>query len=190
MQPHGNLAGWPGATIVRQIVELHGGTVAVESPGEGQGATFTVQLPLATRSRPLLASQQASNQSLDLSGIRILVVDDDADSRDFIAFVLEQANAIVRRAASGVEALQAIIESPPDLIVSDVGMPNMDGYMLIQQIRALDQGQSIPAIALTAYASEINQRQALAAGFQKHLAKPVESDQLIAAIANLVFRNA
>ncbi|XGV98004.1 MAG: PAS domain S-box protein [Leptolyngbya sp. BL-A-14] len=179
-----------GLAIVRQLVELHGGTVAVESPGEGQGSTFTVRLPLAVQSKALSASQEPSETLLDLSGIHILIVDDDADSRDFIAFVLEQANAIVRCATSGSEALQSITESTPDLVVSDIGMPTMDGYMLLQRIRALDQGQSIPAIALTAYASEINQKQALAAGFQKHLTKPVEPDKLIEAVANLVVGNA
>lgn len=176
-----------GLAIARQIVELHGGTIAVESAGEGQGATFTVQIPLSVRSqeRPAIVP---SSGSTDLIGVRVLVVDDEADSREFVAFVLEQSGAIVTSAASGIDALQAISRSTPDLIVSDIGMPQMDGYMLMRQIRALPAAQKsqIPAIALTAYAGELDRQQAIAAGFRQHLTKPVEPDQLIEAIARLV----
>lgn len=177
-----------GLAIARQIVELHSGWIGVESPGEGQGATFTVQLPLAHLSVQIPAPRPAKASALDLSGISILVVDDEIDSRDFVAFVLEQAGAIVTSVASGVEALQAVVASVPDLIVSDIGMPEMDGYMLLQKIRVLEQTRQVPAIALTAYAGEINQQQALGAGFQTHVTKPVEPAELVALVARLCGR--
>lgn len=182
-----------GLAIVRQIVELHGGTVAANSPGEGQGATFTVQIPLATCStQPLI--EPSSNLTGDLTGIHILVVDDELDSRDFVAFVLEQANAIVTSVSSGIEALQMIEQSVPDLVVSDIGMPDMDGYMLLQQIRLCEQARKVPAIALTAYAGESDRTLALAPlpvgdgfadGFQQHIPKPVDPEKLVDAIRAL-----
>ncbi|MEG4501435.1 PAS domain S-box protein [Microcoleus sp. F10-C6] len=177
-----------GLAIVRQIVELHGGTVAVESQGEGQGATFTVRIPLAARSHELPAIEQPSDSTGDLSGIYVLVVDDEADSRDFVAFVLEQAGATVTAIASGTEALQAFSQAVPDIIVSDIGMPGMDGYMLLRHIRSLplEQGGQIPAIALTAYAGEMDIQQAVAAGFQRHLAKPVDPEAVVAIVTKLV----
>ncbi|HEY9907893.1 MAG TPA: ATP-binding protein, partial [Thermosynechococcaceae cyanobacterium] len=177
-----------GLAIVRQIVELHGGTVAVASLGEGAGATFTVQIPLAPRFAVLPASEPSSSATEDLSGIHILVVDDEADSREFVAFVLEQAGAIVTTAASGVEALQAFSQALPNILVSDVGMPEMDGYMLLRQIRSLplEQGGQVPAIALTAYARELDQQQAIAAGFQRHLAKPIDPETVIAIVTELI----
>ena len=174
-----------GLAITRQIVELHGGTVWADSPGEGQGATFTVQIPLAPQSSDLVSSRQGIESTHNLSGIRILVVDDEADSREFVAFVLEQAHAIVTQASSGIEALQLMVQSTPDLIVSDIGMPNMDGYMLMQKIRSLEPLKNVPAIALTAYAGELDQQQALAAGFQKHLSKPIDLEQLVQAVGIL-----
>jgi CheY-like chemotaxis protein/nitrogen-specific signal transduction histidine kinase len=177
-----------GLAIVRQIVELHGGTVAVDSLGEGQGATFTVRIPLAPGSHELPAIEQPSDSTGDLSGIHVLVVDDDADSRDFVAFVLEQAGAIVTSVASATKALQAFSQAVPEIVVSDIGMPEMDGYMLMRQIRSLplEQGGQIPAIALTAYAGEIDLQQALAAGFQRHLAKPIDPEAVIAIVTELV----
>ncbi|MEG4212802.1 PAS domain-containing protein [Microcoleus sp. S13_B4] len=177
-----------GLAIVQQIVELHGGTVAVDSLGEGQGANFTVRIPLAPRSHELPAIEQPSDSTGDLSGIHVLVVDDDTDSREFVAFVLEQAGAIVTNVASGIEALQAFPQAVPDIIVSDIGMPEMDGYMLMRQIRSLplEQGGQIPAIALTAYAGEMDRQQAIAAGFQRHLAKPIDSDAVVAIVTELV----
>ena len=180
-----------GLAIVRQIVEMHGGTVAVASLGEGQGSTFTVHIPLTPRAIALPAARQASEATLDLRGIQILVVDDDLDSRDFIAFVLEHAQANVISVDSGMAALRCIHQARPDIVISDIGMPTMDGYMLMQQIRALEQGMAVlPAIALTAYAGEINQKHALTAGFQAHLSKPVEADKLVATIAHLLKRDA
>lgn len=174
-----------GLAIARQIVELHGGTIAVASAGEGQGATFTVQLPLAPPSSQLPSTESPSASTNDLSDIHILVVDDELDSRDFIAFVLEQAGAIVTSIASGIEALQAVEQAIPELIVSDIGMPEMDGYMLLQQIRTLEQFKQIPAIALTAYAGEYDRQQAIAAGFQQHIPKPVDPESLVSAIRAL-----
>ncbi|MBD1845542.1 PAS domain-containing protein [Cyanobacteria bacterium FACHB-63] len=178
-----------GLAIVRHLVELHGGTVQAESPGEGLGAIFTVQLPLMS-TQSLQDEEIQPLKSDNLDGIQILVVDDDTDTREFVAFVLEQAGARVIITASATEALATFMQSQPNLLLSDIGMPDTDGYMLIRQIRSLppEQGGSIPAIALTAFAGEINQQQALAAGFQKHLSKPIEPEGLISAIASLVVR--
>ncbi|MBD2095945.1 response regulator [Trichocoleus sp. FACHB-591] len=179
-----------GLAIVRQIVELHGGTVRAESRGENQGATFIVQLPVTPRTAsivPRLSCTQIETKA-PLNNIQILLVDDDTDTREFQAFLLEQNGAKVTAVASGVEALQALEQFIPDVIVSDIGMPEMNGYMLMQQLRALppNQGGQTPAIALTAYAGELNHQQALQVGFQQHLAKPIEPDKLIKAITTLV----
>ncbi|MBD3882861.1 PAS domain S-box protein [Phormidium tenue FACHB-886] len=175
-----------GLAIVRHITELHGGTVRAESLGEGLGATFTVQLPLM----PISVSVDEKDEppiSVDLAGLRVLAVDDDEDIRVLIEFVLEQAGAEVRVVASAAEVLEQLEVFSPEILISDVGMPNFDGYMLMQQIRTLASGQGmIPAIALTAYAGELDQQQALAAGFQMHLAKPVEPERLISAIVTLI----
>jgi CheY-like chemotaxis protein len=191
-----------GLAIVRQIVEMHGGTVWAESLGENQGATFVVQLPIiqqaiSTISEPTHA--QAENTGTPLSNLQILVVDDDADTREFQAFVLEQSGAKVTAVASGFEALQALDQFVFDVLVSDVGMAEMDGYMLIQQIRSREalrnnshspeQGGTILAIALTSYARDFDQQKALQAGFQAHLAKPVEPEILVGAIVNLLQEN-
>lgn len=176
-----------GLAIVRQIVELHSGTVYAESRGEGLGATFTVRLPLMPIQPALEPDPNLSKRSLDLSGVRVLMVDDEADSREFITFVLEQAGASVITAATADEASAAMTQSQPDVIISDIGMPDMDGYKLMQQIRSLspEQGGNVPAIALTAYAGEVDQQQALSSGFQIHLSKPIDPEQLVNAISAL-----
>jgi PAS domain S-box-containing protein len=179
-----------GLAIVRHLVELHGGTVQADSPGEGQGATFTVRLPLLLSQTESDRGNESPELSLDLQGIEILVVDDDVDTREFVAFLLEQYGAQVTAVGSAKEALVALTQSLPDVLLSDIGMPEMDGYMLMQQVRTLptEQGGQIPAIALTAYAGEMNYQQALSAGFQRHMSKPVEPAELVDAIASLAQR--
>jgi PAS domain S-box-containing protein len=178
-----------GLAIVRQIVELHGGTVKAESSGEHQGATFIVQLPTLQASLvDLEPTQVQAHLEMRLQNVQILLVDDDTDTREFEAFLLEQQEATVIATASGREALQALDRSLPDVIISDIGMAEIDGYLLMQQIRLRPptQGGTIPAIALTAYAAEIDQKKALQAGYQKHLTKPLEPEQLVSAIVTLL----
>jgi PAS domain S-box-containing protein len=182
-----------GLAIVRQIVELHGGTVKAESAGEHQGATFIVQLPAMQQVTPTIAESthpQLDSETL-LDKVHILLVDDDTDTREFEAFLLEQHGAKVTTVASGLEALQALEQLMPDVIVSDIGMAGMDGYSLMQQIRSRPptEGGTIPAIALTAYAAEIDQKKALQSGFQKHLTKPLEPEQFVSAIVTLLNSN-
>ena len=174
-----------GLAIVRYLVELHGGTVQADSLGEEQGATFTVRLPLMPHQPTMNQETQPSESSLDLQGIRILVVDDEDNTREFLAFLLELHGANAIATATADEAIATLTQFKPDILLSDIGMPDVDGYMLMQQIRALppEEGGTIPAIALTAYAGEINYQQAMAAGFQRHLAKPIEPDTLIQAIS-------
>lgn len=176
-----------GLAIVRHLVELHGGSVLAASPGEGLGATFTVRLPLLGTS-PEVDREVRSDNLADLSGLRVLVVDDEADIRDLVACILERSGAEVTIAKSAAEALAALNQSVPNILLSDIGMPEVDGYMLMRQVRALppERGGQLKAIALTAYAGESNQQQALAAGFQLHLAKPVEPEELVRAIARLM----
>ncbi|MEH2162186.1 MAG: AAA family ATPase [Nostoc sp.] len=182
-----------GLAIVRHLVELHGGTVQAESLGEEQGATFTVKLPcLQNESKAIKDERNNSSlvedQSLPLSGLKILVVDDDADMREFLPFMLEQYGATVTTVASAIEALTILSQFQPNLLISDIGMPEMDGYMLMRQIRSLkpEQGGTIPAIALTAYAGEMDYQQAIAVGFQQHISKPVDPEELVKAIEALI----
>ncbi|MBW4450880.1 MAG: response regulator [Spirirestis rafaelensis WJT71-NPBG6] len=180
-----------GLAIARQIVELHGGTLIADSAGVGEGATFTVQIPLLQTSNEITSAKIAPQFKADLNGIKILVVDDEPDSREFLNFVLGEEKAIVTTVASGFDALELFERSIFDIVVSDIGMPGMDGYMLMRQLRRLttQQGKSIKAIALTAYAGELDRQQAKEAGFQRHLAKPVEIGELVNAIATLMGRN-
>ena len=177
-----------GLAIVRHIVELHGGTVQAESLGEEQGATFTVVLPLIKIYLNSHESEQQPDDSPDLNGVKVLLVDDERDTRELIAFILEQSGAVVIQAASALEALRVMPQFQPNLLLSDIGMPEVDGYMLMRQIRAMlpELGGQIPAIALTAYAAEVDYQQAIAAGFEQHITKPVEPAKLIRAIANLI----
>lgn len=183
-----------GLAIVRHLVELHGGTVKAESFGEGQGATFTVTLPLLARSNEV-NSDHKDNLSLKahtspLARLCILAVDDEVDNLELVQFILEQAGATVISVSSATDALQQLNESKPDVLIADIGMPKIDGYMLIRQVRQLstEQGGQIPAIALTAYAGETNQQQALAAGFQRHLPKPVDPETLVETIEQMLHR--
>nr|WP_194054362.1 PAS domain S-box protein [Nodosilinea sp. LEGE 06152] len=180
-----------GLAIVRQIIEMHGGTVKAESLGNNQGATFTVQLPTIQKMVPAVSEPthaEVGNQKTPLSNLRILVVDDDDDTRELQAFLLEQRGAKVTAVTSGLEALQALDQFTPDVIVSDIGMADMDGYMLMQQIRSRppNQGGQVPAIALTAYARDFDQQKARQVGFQAHITKPVEPEALVEAIAILL----
>ena len=180
-----------GLAIVRHLTEAHGGTVQAFSPGEEQGATFTVRLPIIPASPNLHQDDPAAGKYPDfnLTGLQVLLVDDDRDTREFIVFLLEQYGAIVTEAASAQEATDLLKQGQPNLLISDIGMPEMDGYMLIRQIRAQSfAGQQIPAIALTAYASETDHQQALAAGFQQHITKPIDPEVLIQTIMTLLKR--
>lgn len=185
-----------GLAIVRQLVELHGGTVQATSPGEDQGTTFTVKLPLLKGYRERSSHEPDSLYPSapllqPLQGVRVLVVDDEADARSLTTFILEEAGAIPTVAVSASEALFLFPQLNPDVIISDIGMAGMDGYMLIQQIRMLppEQGGQVPAVALTAYAGETDQQQAITIGFQYHLTKPVKPNELIEVILSLIDRS-
>lgn len=179
-----------GLAIVRKITEMHGGKAFAESPGEDLGATFKIELPLAQEQEQssIITETEIDLNYQNLDKIEILIVDDDVDSREFITFVLETAGANVTQATSALEALQILTQLKPKIIVSDIGMPEIDGYMLMRQIRNLskEQGGATPAVALTAYASECDREQAISAGFQKHIPKPIEPDELISVVIELV----
>jgi PAS domain S-box-containing protein len=183
-----------GLAIVRHLVELHGGTVAADSKGKGQGATFTVTLPVRALSDPVRPSEfvhagsaaQASQPGAScLDGLRVVVVDDQEEARTLIRAVLERYGALVTTRASAEDGLAAVVSVRPDLLLADIGMPGMDGYELMRRIRALPDrhAQSLPAIALTAYGGAHDKAEALAAGYWEHLAKPITPDALVAAVA-------
>jgi PAS domain S-box-containing protein len=187
---HGGLG--LGLAIVRQLVELHGGTITAESAGEERGATFVVTLPLrsdgtAVRDGPPLAEPSPAPGPA-LPGIRVLLVDDDADTRELIRMALEQRGAAVTAVASASEALEALGRIQPDMLVSDIGMVDKDGYDLIREVRSREAkwGGHVPAVALTAYARAQDQQRALAAGYQAHVAKPIEPDGLVEVLANIL----
>ncbi|MBS3026225.1 MAG: PAS domain S-box protein [Dolichospermum sp. DET50] len=193
-----------GLSLVRHLTEMHGGTVDVESLGENQGSTFTVKIPL------LEASRNAQEQKFEgetekspsvllgssaclpiLEGVKVLVVDDEADSREFIAMVLKECQAEVTAVTSVPEALQMLIQWQPDVLVSDIGMPGEDGYSLIRKVRSLSpqKGGNIPAAALTAYAGVEDRMRAIQTGFQLYLPKPIEPEELATVVASLVKHN-
>jgi two-component system CheB/CheR fusion protein len=191
---HGGLG--LGLAIVRHLVEAHGGRVSASSEGVGQGATFTVRLPLrALRNADFGWRNEAAveDQSGIVTGLRVLVVDDDEDSRELVSLALTEGGAEVRTAASVAEALVILNQWKqwrPDVMVSDIGMPGEDGYEMIRQVRALpaERGGQVQAVALTGYARLEDRRRALAAGYQMFVTKPVEKDELAAAIARLAGR--
>jgi signal transduction histidine kinase/ActR/RegA family two-component response regulator len=193
---HGGLG--LGLAIVRHLVELHGGTVRAESEGEGRGARFTVQLPLPTAQSPINAgaarvSLQGADADTDqtLAGMKVLVVDDGADDRQLHTLILERCGAEVTAVGGAQEAFRALEAARPDVIVSDLAMPGQDGYAMISQLRNTERrhgSRAIPAIALTAYASEEERRRTLAVGFQMHVHKPVVPADLVAAVARVAGR--
>lgn len=185
-----------GLSIVRHIVELHGGLVRAESAGEGQGASFIMTLPRAESRAadpvPLLTQDSGEFVSPPaLDGLQVLIVDDEVDTCEMLRALLERCGCKVEIATSAPEALASIKHSLPDILISDIGMPREDGYSLIAKVRALpaNYGGSIPAVALTAYAAETDAQRMISSGFQIHLAKPLQATEFLTAIAGLVNKN-
>lgn len=194
---HGGLG--LGLAITRHLVEMHGGTIEAHSEGEGRGAQFTVKLPIpAVHSetsltkdnggRPLRSTGHASNEAPNLEGIKILAVDDSSDTRELLSVVLEGCGATVTTASSVREALDVFNVWMPDLLVCDIGMPELDGYAFIKAVRTLprEQGGDIPAIALTGYARVEDRSRALQAGYHMFVPKPIEAAELCSIVATLV----
>ena len=189
-----------GLAIVRHLVELHGGTVLAASEGVGQGSTFTVQLPIspiyqvdpsAGRVHPGARDLLPPNETADrIDGLRILVVDDEPDTRELLRQGLEYCGATVRVAGSAAEALKELDSNVPDILISDIGMPGVDGYDLIKKVRSLqiESGRRVAAIALTAYTRVEDRLQALRAGYDMHVPKPVELTELCAVAHSLTRR--
>jgi signal transduction histidine kinase len=174
-----------GLAIARNLVEMHGGTIHAQSAGEGQGATFIVGLPIPAVTEVHLDKAEVRPQPL--RGVTALVVDDEPDARDLVSLVLEHHGAHVEAVGSAAEALARLPDLRPDVLVSDIGLPGVNGYELIERARALDpeQGGFVPALALTAYASVDDMRRAMRAGFQMHVPKPVEPERLVRVVAEL-----
>ena len=195
---HGGLG--LGLSIVRQLVDLHGGNISVHSEGEGKGATFTITLPFvgvisnhqeAEPAQPAESDEFVSFEGLpSLVGLKVLVVDDEIDTRELISEVLKECGSEVVLSGSAAEALEALEQHQPDILISDLGMPDEDGYSLISKIRSLppERGGQIPAAALTAYARAEDRMRVLRSGFQFHLPKPVDSAELVTVVASLAGR--
>ena len=193
---HGGLG--LGLTLVKQLVELHGGSVRAESAGVGRGATFTIVLPCrpaltpagATERLPTSALAAPLPRSRELTGIRVLVIDDDLDGAILLTTILERAGAVVEAAHSAAEGFKLFSTTPPDVLISDIEMPEEDGYSLISRIRALEPGQGgrVPAIALTAYGRREDRLRAIAAGYSMHVPKPVDPAELLTLVASLARR--
>jgi CheY-like chemotaxis protein len=191
---HGGLG--LGLSIVRQLIELHGGTVRVESEGEGKGATFIVGLPISSvaidkvHSESDYDSRTANDVDFEtiFEGLRVLVVDDETDTRDLLKAMLEHAGFLVTTSSSAADAVVALEKFRPHILICDVGMPGEDGYSLISKVRVLppERGGATPAVALTAYVRGVDRQRALNSGFQAHLAKPVNSAELFSVLTQLV----
>jgi CheY-like chemotaxis protein len=186
-----------GLAIVKHLVELHGGTVRAKSPGEGQGATFIVSLPLSPvraderREHPTaLKPPTLDYSSINLAGVKIVLVDDEPDARALIIHLLQQCRAEVHAAGSADEGLQLVQAVKPDVIISDIGMPHKDGYQFLREVRALspEEGGKTPAVALTAFARSEDRTRAMMAGYQVHVAKPIEPQELLATVGSLAGR--
>ncbi len=179
-----------GLALVKQLVELHGGSVRAESAGLGQGAKFTLLLPLATAVRPKMAVPSAkpafeTPPLADLSGMKVLALDDDVDSADVMKRMLAGRGAEVRTAASVTAAFELLRTFSPDVILSDIGMPGQDGYEFVRQLRDHSCFAGIPAVAVTAFARVEDRTRALNAGFQSHIAKPVAAAELVAVVRSM-----
>jgi CheY-like chemotaxis protein/anti-sigma regulatory factor (Ser/Thr protein kinase) len=195
---HGGLG--LGLSIVRHLVQLHNGTIEVQSDGENKGSTFTVTLPLmadtAKQPTEAAATRDGGNNGVPkrllraLDGLRILVVDDEADSRELVSAILTRCGSDVNCCGSAAEGMKAVKNWKPDLLVSDIGMPVEDGYSLIAKLRKLrsKRAREMPAVALTAYATKEDKARTLASGFQVHVAKPIEPEALIISIAKAIGR--
>jgi CheY-like chemotaxis protein len=188
-----------GLAVARHLVELHGGTITAESEGPGKGSTFTVDLPLADERRDPARAEERRREVerrrgrggvIRLDGVHVLLVEDDDDSRKLLGTMLKRHGARVTSTKSAAEALEAFASVLPDVLISDIGMPDQDGYELIRKLRTLpiEKGGSIPAIAVTGYASRKDRERALNSGYQQHIAKPVEQADIINAIAELTGR--
>jgi PAS domain S-box-containing protein len=187
-----------GLAISKQLVELHGGTIRAKSPGEGQGATFTVHLPLlvvqddseeSARDHPTHPSAGEDFPLPSLAGVRVLLVDDEPDARELVGRILGDQGATVTAAATAEDAMAILDTSPPDIVVSDIGMPGMDGYQLMRLIRSREaKGRRIPALALTAFARAEDRKRLMLAGYQAHLAKPFDAAELVLLVAGLAQR--
>jgi len=187
-----------GLAIVKNLAELHGGSVRAKSPGRNKGSTFTIVLPMVmvnieadpNRLHPRAVTQELAEERLDLHGVRVLAVDDEADARHLIKRILSGCGAQVETADSGGAALRFLRKTKPHVLIMDIGMPNEDGYEAIQKVRQLknEEGGKVPAIALTAFARSEDRRRAILNGFQMHIAKPVEPSELIAMVASLAGR--
>jgi CheY-like chemotaxis protein len=188
-----------GLSIARQLTEMHGGTIEAASAGVGQGATFRVSIPLmivntlrddAPRVHPRSRATDGSLSAPDLGGIHVLTVDDEPDALELVCEILAAAGARVTAASSAEEALAKLMDEAPDVIVADLGMPRMDGFALIERLRNHENAhvREVPAAALTAYARSEDRMKALKAGFQIHLAKPIDPAELVTTIASLAKR--